>query len=153
MMLGQPISEPWLPGTLTAVDADPAQLLVEEGVHRLVALEAFEFDLQAEVVGTVRIDERLFEGDLILFVELKQDVIERLAAFLDPLFHGFLQRIDLGLLDPFVQRVGRAADLGRNGHDRSPMRGVLTRVLGTIPHVVWWKNADLVVREIGRAHV
>ena len=40
----------------------------------------------------------------------------------------------LGLLDPVVQRLGRAADLRRDRHDRLPTRRILTLVVENQPH-------------------
>ncbi|AFW01914.1 hypothetical protein BAR24_14185 [Gluconobacter oxydans] len=45
-----------------------------------------------------------------------------------------LAGLDLGLLDPFVQRVRRKADLARNRHHRRSIRRVLTLMFQNQPH-------------------
>jgi hypothetical protein len=42
---------------------------------------------------------------------------------------GFAAGISLGLVHPTAQRLGRTADLGRDRHDRCPLRGVLRSML------------------------
>jgi transposase len=42
--------------------------------------------------------------------------------------------VNLGLLDPIVQGLQRAADLRRNRHDRLPPRSVLTLIVEDQPH-------------------
>src|SRR4029079_18361313 len=53
---------------------------------------------------------------------------------------GLAAAVDVGLLDPLIERLRRAADLGRNRHDRRPLRGVLAAMLdhhpdGTLRHL------------------
>ena len=64
-------------------------VLVEQGIHCVIAFESLQLDLETEIVGTVRIDQGLFEADLIGFVELEEDVVEGLADFIDSLLHRF----------------------------------------------------------------
>jgi hypothetical protein len=47
---------------------------------------------------------------------------------------GPLPAVDLGLLDPVMQRLRRAADLGRNGGYRRPARRVLAGVIQNHPY-------------------
>ena len=47
---------------------------------------------------------------------------------------GPLAAVDLGLLHPLVQRLRRAADLGRDRRDRRPARGMLAFVIQHHPH-------------------
>ena len=74
-------------------------MLIQQGIDGVIAFEAFQLDLEAEIVGTVCVDQSLLKTDLIRFVELEEDMVEGLAAFIDPLFHRFFQRIDFRFLD------------------------------------------------------
>lgn len=74
-------------------------VLIQQGIHRVIAFEPFQLDLETEIVGAVRIDQGLFKADLISFVELEEDVVEGLAAFIDSLLHRFFERVDFCLLD------------------------------------------------------
>ena len=58
---------------------------------------------------------------------------------LDPL--AFIRRqarslayVALGLANPTAKRLGSAADLARNRHDRGPLRAVLSLVIKHHPH-------------------
>jgi hypothetical protein len=44
--------------------------LFEQLIERVVAAKPFELDLDAQVIRAVRVDERLLEADLALFVKL-----------------------------------------------------------------------------------
>ncbi len=76
--------------------------VVSPGDACVVGLDAFKFDLQAKVVRAVGIDQGLIEADLAIPEQAEQDVVERLAPFLDALLHGFLQRIYFCLLDEIL---------------------------------------------------
>ena len=79
-----------------------ACFFVEERVDRIVPSKTFDFDLEPEIVGAVGIDQGLFERNPFLLIQLEQDVVERLAAFLHSLLHRFLEQIDLGFLDEIL---------------------------------------------------
>jgi hypothetical protein len=60
-----------------------------------VDLKTGELDFQPQVVGTVGVDEGLFQTDLSIFIETEKRLIEGLATFLNALLHRFLEDIDL----------------------------------------------------------
>ena len=111
MWLGKRRGKEYLPvakGALTglpSLDLKPSLvflLLVEESVHCVISLQAFQFDLETKVVGTVGIDQRLLDADLSGFIELEEHMIKCLAPFIDSLFHGLFEGIDLGLFDQIL---------------------------------------------------
>src|SRR5262249_13806349 len=53
--------------------AGSMRAFVEEGIDRVVPFEALELDFQAQVVGAVRIDERLLQRNFVFLVELQED--------------------------------------------------------------------------------
>ena len=82
-------------------------------------LKTFDLDLEPEIVGAVGIDQGLFERNPLFLIQMEQDVVERLTAFLHALFHRFFERIDFGLLDEIL-------NAGRVEHDFQ-CRGPLSR--------------------------
>lgn len=65
------------------------------------------FDLEAEVVDTVSIAQRLLKIDLAIHIQIKEGHVESLTPFLRPLFHRLFHSVHLALLNqlPNARRV------------------------------------------------
>ena len=48
-----------------------ARFFIEERVDCIVASQAFDLDLEPEIVGAVRIDQGLFERNSVLLIEVE----------------------------------------------------------------------------------